>query len=113
MEIVLQQEDEGTVRVACAGELDYASADRFLQAVTQAKAGRVLIDFGAVEFVDSTGVAALCRAIEHVRNRHGDVKVVNVHEGIYEILTLVGCVDAFGPENFATRRGWNAHPPSR
>ncbi len=112
MEIVVRQEDESTIRVACAGELDYGSAERFLQAVTQVNAGRVVIDFASVEFVDSTGVAALCRAIEHVRQRQGDVKVVNVHQGVYEILTLVGCVDAFGAENFTTQPGWSTHSPA-
>lgn len=100
MELATRQEHDGSVRIVCRGELDYASADQFLRTVTGVQAGQVVIDFGEVEFVDSTGVAALCRAIEHVRDRQGVVKVVNVHEGIYEILVLVGCVEAFGADTF-------------
>ena len=91
VELVTRQEHDGSVRIVCRGELDYASADHFFRAVAGVDAHQVVIDFAAVEFVDSTGVAALCRAIEHVRNRQGLVKVVNMDEGIYEILTLVGC----------------------
>lgn len=111
MELVTRQEHDGSVRVICSGELDYASADRFLRAVSELDASQVVIDFAAVEFVDSTGVAALCRAIEHVQGRQGGIKVVNIHEGIYEILTLVGCVEAFGPDTFALAKQGEGRVP--
>lgn len=104
MELAIRQERDGGVRVICRGELDYASADRFLRAVGELEAAQIVIDLAEVEFVDSTGVAALCRAIEQVQGRQGRVKVVNIHEGVYEVLTLVGCVEAFGPETFAVAK---------
>jgi anti-sigma B factor antagonist len=58
---------EGDDRVVVSGELDLATAPQLTSAI-EALAGtwvqRVVVDLAAVTFMDSSGVAALCRAQE-------------------------------------------------
>ncbi len=52
--------DDGRMTVAVAGELDLATAAEFEAAVRHAlEAGPVLVDLGAVVFMDSAGVRTL------------------------------------------------------
>jgi anti-anti-sigma factor len=62
---IVRVADEQGVVLQLAGELDLESApelDRQLREVEQANPGRVLIDLGGLEFMDSSGLAVMVRA---------------------------------------------------
>jgi stage II sporulation protein AA (anti-sigma F factor antagonist) len=74
LKIQRTNDDRGAI-LALAGELDLESAselDRQIQEVEESNVGRLLIDLGGLEFMDSSGLAVLVRAQRSARdNGHG------------------------------------------
>jgi len=87
--------------VVVSGELDAASAERLRGVVTQAigrATGRVVVDLGAVEFIDAAGVGALI-AGQHEASRAGCRMVLRTPSPrVRRILELVELGQAF-PED--------------
>lgn len=88
----VENEDERTL-VLLAGELDMASADH-LDALLEElqEIGPVLLDLRGLEFLDSTGAAALVAA----HRRAPDTHVVTVRSGsgaAHRTLAMMGLVD--------------------
>ena len=81
---------DGRVRVVVASEFDLAVEEPFVALVAEqlaASDGRLLVDLGAVEFIDSSGVRALLR----VHLDHPDrVELVDVPEPVRRVLTIAG-----------------------
>ena len=89
--ITLDNEPRATV-VTAKGELDAYVADELVDAFERAAGQpRVLVDFTAVSFLDSTALGTLVRAVRDVGERGGDIRVV-LPEGtarrIFELTTL-------------------------
>ena len=86
----MQTEADGRIRVIVASEFDLAVEEPFVDLVAeQLDAGhrRLLVDLGAVEFIDSSGVRALLR----VHLDHPDrIELVDVPESVRWVLTLAG-----------------------
>jgi anti-anti-sigma factor len=64
-----QPEDTGGIRLGLVGELDIAGADQLherLQALAQG-GGPVLLDLRRLQFIDSTGLGELVRAVSNAR----------------------------------------------
>jgi len=53
---------EGRVEIAVEGELDLAVAEQLREAIERTNEDQVLIDLGACEFIDSTGIAVIVQA---------------------------------------------------
>jgi anti-sigma B factor antagonist len=85
------------VVVALRGDLDVtaaASAGSGLAAVTDR--GRVIIvDLGGLEFIDSSGLAALVLARQHQRHTGGDLLLAGPQRRVLRILTVTRLIDAF------------------
>ena len=81
-------------RIAAAGELDIATAPellRRLDASIDANPGSaIVIDFGAVTFVDSTGLGALMVARRRARTHGGRVGIVNARPAVQMTLQVTG-----------------------
>jgi anti-sigma B factor antagonist len=78
---------DGAVEIVLRGALDLSTADRFdsaLEAALRTGAARVKVDLDALEFVDSTGLAAILGAI---RRADGDGRVT-VTRGTGEVAQL-------------------------
>jgi anti-sigma B factor antagonist len=75
------------------GELDLADEAAFVDdvgALLDDRAGVVLLDLGAVEFIDSSGVRALLR----LHLDHGDqVRLVTASEAVTRVLRIAGVSD--------------------
>jgi anti-anti-sigma factor len=54
--------DERTELLVCSGELDLSSAEQLRGAVAGATRRRLIVDLGALDFIDSTGVGMLLEA---------------------------------------------------
>jgi anti-sigma B factor antagonist len=77
MDIEVKEVGKVTV-VAPRGDVDMAVADevrRRLTGLVDRGRGRLVLDLGAVMYIDSSGLGALVAAMKHARAAGGDVKV--------------------------------------
>jgi anti-anti-sigma factor len=89
--ITVENED-GAVVVTAKGEVDAFVADDLTAAFEQAvEDRRIVADFTAVSFLDSTALGLLVRVVREVDDSGGDIRVV-LPEGtarrIFELTTL-------------------------
>ena len=71
------------------GAPDGASADhRLLRLVEELDQPHLTLDFGAVDFLSSLGLATLLTVHKQLRARDGRLAVVNVRPHIYEIFAV-------------------------
>jgi anti-anti-sigma factor len=83
---------DGHVVVALLGELDAADAETTAAALAPlAAAGQQLIvDLGALEFIDCRAVGALLSVRQAARQAGGDVLLAAPHGSVLRLLILVG-----------------------
>ena len=84
--------------VAVAGEIDVHTAPSVDDALAAAAGPRVAIvaDLTTVEFIDSTGLSVLVRALARARDDEGSLAVVAPTERVLKVLRLTG-LDAVLP----------------
>jgi anti-sigma B factor antagonist len=92
--------DDRTYVVALNGEVDYATAKVFREAVSAAlHAGNVhaiVVDLGGVTFLDSTGVGTLVVASRICAELGVRLNVCNVHPFIARLFAVLGVSEALG-----------------
>ncbi|HEV2378126.1 MAG TPA: STAS domain-containing protein [Streptosporangiaceae bacterium] len=87
----------GHMVVALRGELDIADAASVAAelAVVAARKRDIIIDLAGLEFIDSSGVAALARGRKHARHAGGDLLLAAPRQQVLRVLTLTRLLDAF------------------
>ena len=87
----------GHVVVALYGELDVAGAADVAAAlaVVAARVPRIIVDLAGLEFIDSSGVAALARGRKLARHAGGDLLLAAPRRGVLRILTITRLIDVF------------------
>ena len=87
----------GHVVVALYGELDVAGAADVAAglAVVAARAPRIIVDLAGLEFIDSSGVAALARGRKLARHAGGDLLLAAPRREVLRVLTLTRLIDVF------------------
>jgi anti-sigma B factor antagonist len=84
----------GTVVVAVAGELDMYTAptlrERLVDLVENQGCLFVVVDIGAVSFVDSSALAVLIGAHRRLRDRGGELRVSGPTNGVYKVFEITG-----------------------
>lgn len=90
-------EPGGPVVVALRGELDVMDAASVVaQLCAVAARGRVVIvDLAALEFIDSSGIAALVRVRSNARHAGGDLLLAAPQRQVLRILEVTRLIDAF------------------
>lgn len=90
-------ECDGAVVVALHGELDVVDAAAIAAAlVTVAvRAPRIIVDMAGLEFIDSSGIAALAYARRHARRAGGDLLLAAPRQRVLRILAITRLVDDF------------------
>ncbi|MET8978407.1 STAS domain-containing protein [Streptomyces sp. NPDC004539] len=86
--------------VEVTGEIDMAtegSLTEHLDAATSGEAPDVLVDLGRVEFLDCSGLRALCRAEERARTRGGRLRLACVPFAVRRLLVAARLTDRFPP----------------
>ena len=84
----------GHVVVALRGELDAAGVAAALAAVA-ARKPEIVVDLAGLEFIDSSGVAALARGRKHARHAGGDLLLAAPRQQVLRVLTLTRLIEAF------------------
>jgi anti-sigma B factor antagonist len=88
----------GHMVVALYGELDVADAADVADAlavVVTARAPKIIVDLAGLEFIDSSGVAALARGRKLARHAGGDLLLAAPQRGVLRVLTLTRLIDVF------------------
>lgn len=81
----------GVVRLFASGELDISTApllEEWLAAVEQLQPTRILVDFGDLRFMDSTGLKALLFAHRQATGGGRAFVVLNGREGVRKVFEL-------------------------
>jgi anti-sigma B factor antagonist len=80
--------------IAMNGEGANLLADR-VREVVQAGHNRLILDLGHVRYVDSAGLGELVHALSVVRNRGGEMKLLNVTRRMGDLLVLTRLLTVF------------------
>jgi anti-sigma B factor antagonist len=91
------RECDGHVVVALRGELDVADAVSVAAALAAvaARERAIIVDLAGLEFIDSSGVAALARGRKHARHAGGDLLLAAPRQQVLRVLTLTRLIDVF------------------
>ena len=87
----------GHVVVALRGELDLAGAAGVAAALVAVAARKpeIVVDLAGLEFIDSSGVAALARGRKHARHAGGELLLAAPRQQVLRVLTLTRLIDVF------------------
>ena len=91
------RERDGQVIVALRGVLDVADAVSVAAALTAVAARQrdIVIDLAGLEFIDSSGVAALVRGRRQARYAGGQLLLAAPQQQVLRVLTLTRLIDVF------------------
>ena len=87
------RECDGHVIVALRGELDIADAVSVAAVATREP--EIIVDLAGLEFIDSSGVAALARGRKQARHAGGDLRLAAAQQQVLRVLTLTRLIEAF------------------
>jgi anti-anti-sigma factor len=83
-----------TATLSLAGELDLANVAAFSEAIEScrgAECDAVVLDLGGLEFIDSTGIAALLMANDRLSGDGSALRIIpSRHEAVSRVFELVG-----------------------
>jgi anti-anti-sigma factor len=94
---LITRECDGQVVVMLRGELDVADAMRVVAelAVVAARERDIIIDLAGLEFIDSSGLAALVRVRKHARHAGGELRLAAPQQQVLRVLTVTRLIDVF------------------
>ena len=95
-------ERDGWAVLAVGGEVDVATAPRLREKLIELVNGgrhRIVVDLGAVEFLDSTGLGVLVGALKRVRTHDGDLYLVCTEQRILKVFEITGLTKVFSIHN--------------
>lgn len=94
MDLSVSTHDQaGRTIVAATGEVDVYTAPVLDEALSAAIAGgatSVVVDLSGVDFLDSTGLSVLVKALKRVRDADGALDVVVTAERVSKVFRITG-----------------------
>jgi anti-sigma B factor antagonist len=64
-------------------------------AAVAAREPEIIVDLAGLEFIDSSGVAALARGRKQARHAGGDLRLAAAQQQVLRVLTLTRLIEAF------------------
>lgn len=98
LKVVVSADSQGEVCVTLAGELDVATVpalSRTLAEISHTKLDRLLIDLRSVEFIDSTGLAAIIGAQRVAQANGHHLELRRGSRQVQGLFVLTGLVNRF------------------
>jgi anti-sigma B factor antagonist len=89
---------EAGLIIALAGEFDIAGVPRFERAVDtvcDGEAARFLLDFTELQFIDSSGIAAIVRAMPRLARAGEGLRACGIRGQVERVLDLVEVLPRF------------------
>jgi anti-anti-sigma factor len=88
------RQDDDAIIVAAGGEIDLATRgdldDAIEKAITGGTAGHVVVDLGAVTFLDSSGIAVLIRGRNLANAHHVGFRITAARGIVRDVLEMTG-----------------------
>lgn len=91
MELSVREMGDGVAVLEPHGRLNMVSATQLRDAVATSVEGgstRVVVDLGAVDFIDSSGLGALINGLKAARQAGGDLRIAAPNEQVRLVLQL-------------------------
>jgi anti-sigma B factor antagonist len=90
-------ECDGHVVVVLRGELDVGDAARVAAALREvaAREQQIIVDLAGLEFIDSSGLAALLRVRKHARHAGGDLLLAAPQQQVLRVLAVTRLIEVF------------------
>ncbi|MER5202089.1 STAS domain-containing protein [Streptomyces sp. NPDC002825] len=102
LDVEVEIRDDRTVVLTVAGELDMETAGR-LQELLAEQFGqgrrRFVLDMSALDFMDSSGLNVLIRAVNKARGTGGDVYLAAPTPAVRRILEITGVTTTIPPHD--------------
>ena len=100
---------DGKVAVALRGELDLAGAASAAAAPAAVPASQpeIIADLSCLEFIDSSGVAALARGRKMARHAGGDLLLAAPQQQVLRVLVLTRLIEVFSVHASADQAAGN------
>ncbi|TJY42850.1 STAS domain-containing protein [Cohnella pontilimi] len=90
MPLHIEEQQKGhTLVLKLAGVMDYSTIDGFEPSIPE-KTGEVVVDFSALDFIDSTGIGAILLIIHSAHEQDAAVKFTGLDDNIKELFDTVG-----------------------
>jgi anti-sigma B factor antagonist len=91
------RECDGRVVVVLRGELDVTEAASVAAALTEvaARERQIIVDLAGLEFIDSSGLAALMRVRKHARHAGGDLLLAAPQQQVLRVLAVTRLIEVF------------------
>ena len=84
----------GEIRVRFSGEIDHHAAALLRvsidNAITQNRPQTLILDFGGVTFMDSSGIGLVMGRYKLMQTVGGTIRVENLSPGAYKVMRLAG-----------------------
>jgi len=92
---LITRECDGRVVVVLRGELDVADAASLVAALAAvaAREREIIVDLAGLDFIDSSGVAALVRVRKHARRAGGDLLLAAPQKQVLRVLALTRMIE--------------------
>lgn len=88
---ITKREEKGEIVLAVEGWLDTPSSAELMRAVEAVgDAKRLVLDFGGVEYICSSGLRAVLRGYQRMHERGGEFAVVRVRDEVMDVFRLTG-----------------------
>jgi anti-sigma B factor antagonist len=93
---VQHEHERDTARIRVSGALDIAGAYDFEDALRRVERGRpqrLILDLGALDFLDSAGLARILALRVRCRRAHRELELVDTPPAVRRLLGLAGVAD--------------------
>ena len=92
-----QRDSAGELSLVVGGDVDWDAVltlePQWEAAIDEGELSRVTIDMTGVRFVDSTGISLLITAVDRIRARGADVRILKPEAQVFRIFEVVGVDD--------------------
>jgi anti-sigma B factor antagonist len=99
MDLEVETDKRGQADVlTLRGEIDVYTAPRLRQAIidlVEGGARHIVVDMGAVDFLDSTGLGVLVGGLKRVKIQDGELSIVTSQDKILKIFDITGLNKVF------------------
>jgi anti-anti-sigma factor len=100
---------DGVLEVALRGDIDYTNAagvtEVIREVVRREQPAAILVNMAAVEFLDSSGIAVLVKAMRSAREEGADYRVSAPGPRVLDQLRMTGLIDIFPVDIFPVDAG--------
>ena len=98
---IRENRDRGVTIVAPIGRVDSTTAgglDERLTALIAAGERRLVVDFGAVEYISSAGLRVMLALAKKIRDTRGVLAICGLGDAVREVFSLAGFLPLFAVE---------------